>query len=75
MITLDQLKKQHDDKYFDRYRTIVSGDDDIKRPRAKMKNNFLTPEEQVIFWKPYFRNHLTIKFSKFLDRMFAGSSN
>ena len=67
MVTLDQLKEQHYDKYFDRYYTIVNGDDDIKRPRAKMKNDFLTPEEQVIFWKPYFCNYLTIKFFKFLD--------
>ncbi|KAF3420393.1 hypothetical protein E2986_10308 [Frieseomelitta varia] len=47
LVTLDQLKEQHYDKYFDRYYTIVSGDDDIKRPRAKMKNDFLTPEEQI----------------------------
>ncbi|XP_017763674.1 PREDICTED: DNA-dependent protein kinase catalytic subunit-like [Eufriesea mexicana] len=47
LITLDQLKEQHHDKYFDRYYIIVNGDDDIKRTRAKMKNNYLTPEEQV----------------------------
>lgn len=47
LITIDQLKEQHHDKYFDRYYAIVTGDDDIKRTRAKL-NGFLTPEEQVI---------------------------
>nr|XP_012147608.1 PREDICTED: DNA-dependent protein kinase catalytic subunit-like [Megachile rotundata]XP_012147609.1 PREDICTED: DNA-dependent protein kinase catalytic subunit-like [Megachile rotundata]XP_012147610.1 PREDICTED: DNA-dependent protein kinase catalytic subunit-like [Megachile rotundata]XP_012147611.1 PREDICTED: DNA-dependent protein kinase catalytic subunit-like [Megachile rotundata] len=47
LITIDQLKEQHNDKYFNRYCAIVTGDDDIKRSRAKMKDNFLTPEEQV----------------------------
>ncbi|XP_050478858.1 DNA-dependent protein kinase catalytic subunit-like isoform X2 [Bombus huntii] len=46
LITLDQLKEQHHDKYFDRYYAIVTGDDDIKRTRAKL-NGFLTPEEQI----------------------------
>ncbi|CAK9795487.1 DNA-dependent protein kinase catalytic subunit [Anthophora quadrimaculata] len=47
LITLDQLKERHNDKYYDRYWAIVTGDDDIKRTRARMKDNFLTPEEQV----------------------------
>ncbi|XP_029034556.2 DNA-dependent protein kinase catalytic subunit-like [Osmia bicornis bicornis] len=47
LITLDQLKEQHNDACIHRYRAIVTGDDDIKRTRAKMKDNFLTPEEQV----------------------------
>ncbi|KOC69903.1 DNA-dependent protein kinase catalytic subunit [Habropoda laboriosa] len=47
LITLHQVREQHNDKYFDRYWAIITGDDDIKRIRAKMKDNFLTPEEQV----------------------------
>lgn len=54
LITLDQLKEQHHDKYFDRYYVIVNGDDDVKRARVKMKNNSLTPEEQVIDYKILF---------------------
>lgn len=49
LITLQQLKEQHNDKYFDRYYAIVTGDEDVKRTRARMKDNLLTPEEQVIF--------------------------
>ncbi|CAL7934054.1 unnamed protein product [Xylocopa violacea] len=48
LITIDQLKEQHNDKYFDRYCVIVTGDDeDNKRTRAKMGNNCLTVAEQV----------------------------
>ncbi|XP_043248597.1 DNA-dependent protein kinase catalytic subunit-like [Colletes gigas] len=47
LITLEQLKEQHNDKYYDRYYVIVTGDDDIKRNRARMENNNLTPEQQV----------------------------
>lgn len=52
LIMLDQLKEQHYDKYFDRYSTIITGDDDIKRIRAKM-NDSLIPEEQVILKKNF----------------------
>lgn len=52
LIMLDQLKEQHYDKYFDRYFTIITGDDDIKRIRAKM-NDSLIPEEQVILKKNF----------------------
>ncbi|XP_076766848.1 DNA-dependent protein kinase catalytic subunit isoform X2 [Xylocopa sonorina] len=48
LITIDQLKEQHNDKYFDRYYVIVTGDDeDNKRTRARMGNNCLTVAEQV----------------------------
>ncbi|XP_015438081.1 PREDICTED: LOW QUALITY PROTEIN: DNA-dependent protein kinase catalytic subunit-like [Dufourea novaeangliae] len=47
LITLEQLKEHHDDKYFHRYNVIVTGDDEIKRTRATMKNDLLTPEEQI----------------------------
>lgn len=52
LIMLDQLKEQHYDKYFDRYFTIITGDDVIKRIRAKM-NDSLIPEEQVILKKNF----------------------
>nr|XP_012224165.1 PREDICTED: LOW QUALITY PROTEIN: DNA-dependent protein kinase catalytic subunit-like [Linepithema humile] len=46
-ITLKQLKEAHDNEYFMRYRAIVSGEDGPKQARANMKNNYLTPAEQV----------------------------
>lgn len=52
LIILDQLKEQHYDKYFDRYFTIITGNDVIKRKRVKM-SDFLTLEEQVILKKNF----------------------
>lgn len=48
LITLEQLKKAHDDEYFTRYHAIVIGDDGIKQARANIRNDCLTPAEQVI---------------------------
>nr|XP_033326810.1 DNA-dependent protein kinase catalytic subunit-like [Megalopta genalis] len=47
LIILEQLKDQHESKYFDRYYVILNGEDDIKRPRATMNNDHLSPEEQI----------------------------
>ncbi|XP_053980704.1 DNA-dependent protein kinase catalytic subunit-like [Hylaeus volcanicus] len=47
LITLEQLKEQHNDEYFDRYYSIVTGDDDIKRTRTRIGNSNLIPEQQV----------------------------
>lgn len=52
LIISDQLKEQHYDKYFDRYFTIITGNDVIKRKRVKM-SDFLTLEEQVILKKNF----------------------
>nr|XP_031842428.1 DNA-dependent protein kinase catalytic subunit-like isoform X2 [Nomia melanderi] len=47
LIILEQLKKQYDDKYLNRYRNILNGEDDIKRFRKEIKDDHLTPEEQI----------------------------
>lgn len=49
LITVEQLKEHHNDKYFDRYYAIVIGNDDVKQTRAKIAENYLTPEKQVMF--------------------------
>ncbi|XP_076296859.1 DNA-dependent protein kinase catalytic subunit isoform X2 [Lasioglossum baleicum] len=46
-IILEQLKEQHEGKYLDRCYVILNGEDDIKRPRASIKNDSLSPEEQI----------------------------
>ncbi|KAL6426997.1 hypothetical protein ACFW04_009296 [Cataglyphis niger] len=48
LITLEQLKEAHDDEYFTRYHAIVMGIDGVKQARADIKNDCLTPAEQVI---------------------------
>lgn len=49
LITLEELKLVHgDQKYYWRYLDIVNGtEEDHKTLRAKIKNDNLTPEEQV----------------------------
>ncbi|KAL6258664.1 hypothetical protein P5V15_010617 [Pogonomyrmex californicus] len=48
VITLEQLKEAHNDEYFTRYQAIVSGNDGLdKQARADMRNDSLTPAEQV----------------------------
>ncbi|XP_077270304.1 DNA-dependent protein kinase catalytic subunit isoform X2 [Temnothorax americanus] len=47
VITLEQLKEAHDDDYFARYHAIVTGNDGLKRPRADVRSDRLTPAEQV----------------------------
>ncbi|XP_078036597.1 DNA-dependent protein kinase catalytic subunit [Augochlora pura] len=47
LIILEQLKDQHESKYFDRYFAILNGEDDIKRPRATISDDHLSPEEQI----------------------------
>ncbi|XP_072747382.1 DNA-dependent protein kinase catalytic subunit isoform X2 [Anoplolepis gracilipes] len=47
LITLEQLKEVHDDEYFKRYQAIVIGNDGIKQARADIRNDCLTPAEQV----------------------------
>ncbi|XP_012276665.1 DNA-dependent protein kinase catalytic subunit [Orussus abietinus] len=47
-ITVEQLNKCHNDKYFPRYKEIVEGTEEgQKRIRASMGNECLSPEEQV----------------------------
>ena len=50
LITLEQLKEQHNDKYFARYDAIISGTDDIKRTRTRIEEKYVTPEKQVMFY-------------------------
>ncbi|XP_076655620.1 DNA-dependent protein kinase catalytic subunit [Halictus rubicundus] len=46
-IIWEQLKEQHEGKYLDRCYVILNGEDDVKRPRATIKNDGLSPEEQI----------------------------
>lgn len=66
LITLEQLKEQYDDKYFDRYSNILSGAD-IKRFRAGINNSLLTPEEQVRFYIKLFVLLFIHNINEFLD--------
>ncbi|KAG7212863.1 hypothetical protein KM043_002216 [Ampulex compressa] len=47
LIMLEQLREQHNDKYFERYYTIVNGDDGVKKARVAIPNEQLTPEKQI----------------------------
>ncbi|XP_029675337.1 DNA-dependent protein kinase catalytic subunit-like isoform X2 [Formica exsecta] len=47
LITLEQLREAHNDKYFTRYHAIVIGNDEVKQARADIRNDCLTPAKQV----------------------------
>ena len=51
LITVEELKVVHSDsKYFGRYQDIVNGtEENHKTIRAKIKNENLTPETQVLY--------------------------
>lgn len=47
LITLEQLKETHNNRYLARYEAIVTGNDEFRQTRADKRNDCLTPAEQV----------------------------